>query len=65
MNLLRIAALSLAATLAGCGIARQDVNEPLDAARIQGLVPGATTARQVVEQLGGPNEVVQLGRRTA
>ena len=65
MKLLRITALSLAATLAGCGIARQDVNEPLDAVRIQGLVPGETTARQVVELLGGPNEVVQLGRRTA
>lgn len=65
MKLLRITALSLAATVAGCGIARQDVNEPLDAVRIQGLVPGETTARQVVELLGGPNEVVQLGRRTA
>ncbi len=32
---------------------------------IKQLVPGQTTAREVVEKLGGPNEVVQLGRRTA
>ncbi|MCK5944302.1 MAG: hypothetical protein KAI24_20110 [Planctomycetes bacterium] len=51
--------------LAGCGIARQDVNEPLDASRVAELQPGRTTAREVVEKLGGPNEVVQLGRRTA
>jgi outer membrane protein assembly factor BamE (lipoprotein component of BamABCDE complex) len=59
--------LLLAALLpfAGCVIARQDVNEPLDAVLIQQLVPGKTTAREVVELLGGPNEVVQLGRRTA
>lgn len=61
----RLLALTLSATLAGCGIARQNVNEPLDAVGIQELVPGRTTAREVVEKLGGPNEVVQLGRRTA
>ncbi|MFT4512305.1 MAG: outer membrane protein assembly factor BamE (lipoprotein component of BamABCDE complex) [Planctomycetota bacterium] len=50
---------------AGCIIARQDVNEPLSAPLIKQLQPGTTTARQVVELLGGPNQVVQLGRRTA
>lgn len=50
---------------ASCGIARQEVNEPLDARLVNELVPGTTTAREVVEKLGGPNEVVQLGRRTA
>ena len=48
-----------------CGIARQATNDPLDAVAIKQLVPGRTTAREVVERLGGPNEVVQLGRRTA
>lgn len=52
-------------TLGGCAIARQETNEPLDAEAIGGLEPGATTARQVVELLGAPTEVVQLGRRTA
>ena len=50
---------------AGCVFARQDVNEPLSATLIEQLQPGSTTARQVVELLGGPNQVVQLGRRTA
>ncbi len=50
---------------AGCAFARQDTNEPLDAEAIRTLVPGVTTARDVVARLGAPTEVVQLGRRTA
>ena len=46
-------------------MARQDMNDPLDATAVSQLVPGRTTAREVVEKLGGPNEVVQLGKRTA
>jgi len=65
MKLFRLIALSLATTLASCGIARQDLNEPIDATIVNQLVPGTTTAREVVERLGGPNEVVQLGKRTA
>lgn len=51
--------------LTGCALARQDTNEPLDVAAIRSLQPGTTTARAVVERLGAPTEVVQLGRRTA
>jgi len=65
MKITRFVTLCLTAALASCSIARQDVNEPLDAVRIQELQPGSTTAKQVVELLGGPNEVVQLGKRTA
>lgn len=62
----RLSQLPLLCLLAaGCAFARQDVNEPLPAPTIRGLEPGKTTAREVVERLGGPNEVVQLGRRTA
>lgn len=50
---------------AGCAFARQEVNDPLDAATVRSLEPGKTTARDVVERLGAPTEVVQLGRRTA
>jgi len=50
---------------AGCAFARQDTNDPLDAATIRSLEPGKTTARDIVERLGAPTEVVQLGRRTA
>ena len=48
-----------------CVFGRQDTNEPLDAAAIRGFVPGRTTAREVVERLGAPSDVVQLARRTA
>lgn len=65
MKPFRSIALFFVATFASCGIARQDVNEPIDALLVNELVPGTTTARQVVEKLGGPNEVVQLGKRTA
>lgn len=51
--------------LAGCAIARQDTNEPLDAEIVRQLQPGKTTARELVEALGAPTEVVQLGRRVA
>ncbi len=50
---------------AACAIGRQDVNEPLDVELVRSLVPGTTTAREVVEKLGAPTDVVQLGRRTA
>ena len=40
-------------------------NEPIDALAVAQLQPGTSTARQVVDLLGGPVEVVQLGRRTA
>jgi len=50
---------------AGCAVGRQDTNEPLDALVIREFEPGKTTAREVVERLGAPTEVVQLGRRTA
>ncbi len=62
--MLRPALLFLLST-AGCAFARQDVNEPLDVATVRELVPGKTTAREVVERLGAPTDVVQLGRRTA
>lgn len=55
----------LLALCSACAFARQDTNEPFDAATIRALVSGATTAREVVERLGAPSEVVQLGRRSA
>ncbi len=58
-------ALLLLFLTAACGIARQDNNEPLDAVLVRALEPGKTTAREVVERLGAPTEVVQLGHRTA
>lgn len=65
MTKLRTFLLATLMLLPACAFARQDVNEPLDAELIRSLQPGKTTAREVVERLGAPTEVVQLGRRTA
>ena len=51
--------------LSACALGRQGRNDPLDPVLTKHLQPGVTTAKQVVELLGGPNEVVQLGRRSA
>ena len=57
--------LPLCLLFPSCLVSRDTKNEPLDAARIETLVPGTTTAREVVECLGAPTEVVQLGHRSA
>lgn len=57
--------LLLSLLLPACALARQETNDPLDAQLVRSLQPGKTTAREVVERLGAPTEVVQLGRRTA
>jgi outer membrane protein assembly factor BamE (lipoprotein component of BamABCDE complex) len=61
-----LALLVASALLApSCFISRTTTNEPLRRAEIDRLVPGQTTAGQVVAVLGAPAEVVQLGTRTA
>lgn len=55
----------LLSLLPACAIMRQETNGPIDATVVGTLQPGVTTAREVVEKLGAPTEVVQLGRRTA
>jgi len=57
--------MSFVLLLGACAIGKQEVNEPLDARAIATLQPGVTTAREVVDKLGAPSEVIQLGRRTA
>jgi hypothetical protein len=59
-----ILALALAAA-PSCFVSRSMVNEPLKKAEIDRLVPGETKAGEVTAILGAPNEVVQLGTRTA
>ena len=51
--------------LPGCFIARTHVDQPIDPAAVSRLQPGTTTAAEVVELLGAPREVLQLGRRSA
>ena len=48
-----------------CFLSRRTTHEPLDAERIAQLVPNRSTAKDVVELLGAPTEVVQLGKRSA
>lgn len=49
----------------GCFISRAYVNQPLQSEQLDQLVPGQSTAREVVELLGAPADVIQLGRRSA
>jgi outer membrane protein assembly factor BamE (lipoprotein component of BamABCDE complex) len=57
---------ALVACLApSCFISRSTVNESLSRQALERLVLGQTTAKEVVETLGAPAEVVQLGNRTA
>lgn len=51
--------------LPSCFLSRRTENEPLSYASTDGLQPGVTTAREVVDRLGAPVDVVQLGKRTA
>ncbi|HEV8111192.1 MAG TPA: hypothetical protein VGR31_00300 [Planctomycetota bacterium] len=48
-----------------CFISRTTMNEPIRREEVDRLVPGQTSAGEVVAQLGAPAEVVQLGTRTA
>lgn len=58
-------AIAAASLLSSCAIVRSSQNEPLDPARVARIVPGRTTASEVVELLGAPSQVVELGERTA
>ena len=60
-----VLALLAATLLPACLISRLAVNEPLDPAEIAQLRPGESKAADVIELLGAPTEVVQLGRRSA
>lgn len=57
--------LVLLGLLPSCFLARTTTNEPLVAARLETLKPGTTTAQQVLDHLGAPHDVVQLGKRSA
>ena len=58
-------ALVLLLLVPGCFISRRDTNRGLDPERVRALVPGETTAAEVVAALGAPTDVVQLGHRSA
>lgn len=49
----------------GCFLSRGMTNEPVQRALVDQLVPAEATAADATRLLGAPNEVVQLGNRTA
>lgn len=61
----RLVSLLLLAVLPSCVLSRSSQNEPLSLETIQKLKPGVTTAREVVELMGAPTDVIQLGKRSA
>jgi len=65
LKTMKLETIALAALLfASCAVARQREHEPLPALEVQAIQVG-DTAGSVVERLGAPTEVVQLGLRTA
>lgn len=59
-------ALGLLVALApSCFVSRSRLNQPLDQSAFAQLVPGTSSADDVLAALGAPNDVVQLGRRVA
>lgn len=65
-RLLRAGLLTgLAVVSSGCFVGRQSTNEPMSMRAVAGLEPGKTTAREAVELLGAPTDVIQLGKRSA
>ena len=57
--------LLLVPFLGACFVSRANVNRALDAQAVHELRPGESTADDVLDALGAPTEVVQLGRRSA
>jgi len=48
-----------------CAMARTTENEPLDPLALGSLRPGVTPAQEAVQLLGAPDDIVQLGKRSA
>jgi len=59
-----IALISLLLVLPGCFATRSTVNQQLSADAASQIGPG-TSAAEVVELLGAPSDIVQLGHRVA
>lgn len=64
MRTIPFAILLLLPLTQGCFMTRDTVNQPLQEEHIIKLAPGMS-AGEVLSLLGGPMEVVQLGRRSA
>jgi len=65
MQRLLLLVFLLALVTPSCFVSRETTNVPLREQHFGQLVPGQTTATEVVDLLGAPNEIVQLARRSA
>ncbi len=59
------AAAILALSVQSCVVSRSVTNPAIPAESVAQILPGQSTADDVARLLGAPNEVVQLGRKTA
>ena len=57
--------IPLLCLLPACFVSRRTHNEPLRQEEVASFTPGVTTAAEVVKTCGAPNDVVQLGKRSA
>lgn len=62
--LCRLSLFAVVFALQSCFLGRTSTNEPLDHRVVASIKPGAS-AKDVVQKMGAPDDVVQLGRRTA
>ena len=53
--------LSSLLLLPGCFLSESTVNQPFDADLLTGMQPGTTSASEVAQRLGAPDQVVELG----
>ncbi|QDV08921.1 hypothetical protein Poly30_44760 [Planctomycetes bacterium Poly30] len=60
-----VAVLGLCALSSGCFVSRSLTNPSIPAETVAQIVPGQSDANDVARLLGAPNEVVQLGRKSA
>ena len=63
--MLRFLPLLCLPLLTSCVLSESKSHAPLDGERVAAIRPGESTVQDVLDLLGAPNEVVQLGRRSA
>lgn len=64
-TMLRLLPLLCLPLFTSCLLSESRSHAPLDGERVAAITPGESTVQDVLDLLGAPNEVVQLGRRSA
>lgn len=63
--MLRVLSLLALFCLTSCFLGERQVNSPLDPSDLVGLEIGVSTAEEVTAALGAPEQVVEIGNRSA